>query len=105
MPFWLGEASDAIKERLRTLEPFMREHAETRTRQYFDQHRDDESRLERGPAVESMFEFFIGRDAEVDIENVWVPERSTEVLAYLQIKYALMVMETYNKLLLSLRRQ
>lgn len=103
MPNWLGEASQAIKDRMRTLDPVMREHAENRTRQFFEQYRNDDSWLERGPAIESMFEHFIGRHASVEIEKIWVPERSTDVLAYLQIKYALIVMQMYNKLLLSLR--
>jgi hypothetical protein len=98
---WLGEAPEWVKEGLRELYPVMREHAEDGAKRYFYQYRSDGDRIIKGPPVESLFEFFMGRYANVDIQKVWAPERATEVLAHLQIKYALMVMEAYNKQLLS----
>jgi hypothetical protein len=101
MPMWLGEAPEWVKENLRKLYPYMREHAEDGAKRHFAQYRDDQDRIIKGPPVESMFEFFIGRYADVEIPKVWTPERTTEVLAHLQIKYAVMVMEAYNRQLLS----
>ena len=102
MPWWLGEAPEWVIERVNEIEPIMREHATAVAKEYFDSHIADRDKLARGPAFESMFDVFLNRYAEVDIENFWAPEYSHNVLAHLQIKYVEMMMVAYNRLLLSL---
>ena len=102
MPWWLGEAPEWVIDRVNQIEPIMREHATAVAKEYFDRNAANRDKLARGPAFESMFEVFLTRYAEVDIDNFWAPEYSHNVLAYLQIKYAEMVMDAYNRLLLSL---
>jgi hypothetical protein len=102
MPWWLGDAPEWVIDRVKQIEPIMREHATAVAKEYFDRNVADRAKLARGPAFESMFDVFLNRYAKVDIENFWSPEYSHNVLAHLQIKYAEMVMEAYNPLLLSL---
>jgi hypothetical protein len=87
---WLGEAPEWVKAGLQGLYPYMREHATDGAKRHLAQYRADQDRLLKGPPIESMFEDFIGRYADVEITKVWAPERVHEVLAHLQIKYAVM---------------